>query len=371
MKVIAFYLPQFHEIPENNEWWGKGFTEWVNVKKAKPLFEGHRQPRVPKDNNYYDLSDVNVMRWQASLAKEYGLYGFCYYHYWFNGHMLLQKPLENMLNDKKVDIPFCICWANEHWTNAWVSRENKVLIEQSYGEKKEWKEHYDYLSKFFHDDRYIKEDNKPMIVIYRPDIVDCMEQMMDYWQELAKEDGFDGLVFAYQSMSYDYLDYHRGDKFDYDIEYQPGYARAFMKNNKPDFLRKIFRKCMSYSYKLGLNIKETTKLSKYDYKQVWDYIIDTPPISEKSIACAFVDWDNTPRRGNGGAVFEGMTPDLFESYLQKLIVKSKEQYKKDYMFIFAWNEWAEGGYLEPDEENGFRNLEAIRNALINTGEFIE
>lgn len=141
MKIIAFYLPQFHNIPENDEWWGNGFTEWTNVKKAKPLYEGHMQPRVPLGGNYYNLLDDNVKIWQADLAKKYGVYGFCYYHYWFNGKMLLEKPMEQMLANKEVDIPFCICWANEPWTKAWVGDERKLLIAQEYGQEEEWKQH--------------------------------------------------------------------------------------------------------------------------------------------------------------------------------------------------------------------------------------
>ena len=153
MKIIAFYLPQFHNIPENDEWWGDGFTEWVNVKAAKPLFEGHQQPKVPLNDNYYNLLDDNVKIWQAKIAKEHGVYGFCYYHYWFSGKMLLEKPMEQMLKNKAVDIPFCISWANETWTKAWVNDEKKVLILQKYGEKDEWKQHFDYLLPFFKDDR--------------------------------------------------------------------------------------------------------------------------------------------------------------------------------------------------------------------------
>ena len=160
MKIIAFYLPQFHNIPENDEWWGDGFTEWVNVKKAKPLFDGHVQPKEPLNDNYYNLLDDNIKIWQAKIAKEYGVYGFCYYHYWFNGKLLLEKPMEQMLNNKKIDIPFCISWANEPWTKAWVN-EKKVLIPQSYGGVNEWKEHFDYLLPFFKDERYIKVHNKP------------------------------------------------------------------------------------------------------------------------------------------------------------------------------------------------------------------
>ena len=160
MKIIAFYLPQFHNIPENDEWWGDGFTEWTNVKKAKPLYEGHMQPRVPLGGNYYNLLDDNVKIWQADLAKKYGVYGFCYYHYWFNGKMLLEKPMEQMLANKEVDIPFCICWANEPWTKAWVGDERKLLIAQEYGQEEEWKQHFMYLLPFFKDERYITKNGK-------------------------------------------------------------------------------------------------------------------------------------------------------------------------------------------------------------------
>lgn len=369
MKVIAFYLPQFHEIPENNKWWGEGFTEWVNVRKSKPLFEGHRQPRVPLNENYYDLSDINVIKWQTEIAKKYGIYGFCFYHYWFNGHLLLEKPVENFLHERSIDMPFCICWANEHWTNGWVSSENKVLIEQSYGQEAEWKEHYDYLKQFLQDSRYIKIDNKPLIVIYRPDIIDCISDMISCWKKLAIADGFDGLVFAYQSPSYDLINPDSAIDFDYDIEYQPGYARAFMNDSTPSFIRKSYRNMLKIAYKLKIGISQPKRIKFYDYNQVWNYIIKSPPISNKSVPCAFVDWDNTPRRGESGVVFTGMNPETFGYYFKLLVQKGKEQYHKDFMFIFAWNEWAEGGYLEPDEENGFRNLEEIKNALLNLNEF--
>ncbi len=186
MKIIAFYLPQFHNIPENDEWWGNGFTEWTNVKKAKPLYEGHMQPRVPLGGNYYNLLDDNVKIWQADLAKKYGVYGFCYYHYWFNGKMLLEKPMEQMLANKEVDIPFCICWANEPWTKAWVGDERKLLIAQEYGQEEEWKQHFMYLLPFFKDERYITKDGKPLFVFYRPDIVPCMKEMIETWDKTCQ-----------------------------------------------------------------------------------------------------------------------------------------------------------------------------------------
>lgn len=368
MKIIAFYLPQFHSIPENNEWWGDGFTEWVNMKKAKPLFDGHRQPRIPLDENYYDLLNIDVMRWQTELAKKYGIYGFCFYHYWFDGHLLLEKPIENFLKETSLDFPFCLCWANEHWTNAWVSGENKVLIEQKYGEEKEWISHYNYLRAFFLDKRYIKHNNKPLIIIYRPDLIDCMERMMKIWNDCAIRDGFDGLEFAFQSPSYDLNHDKKADLFDYDIEYQPGYARTFMKSKIPTFIRWIYRKIVDFSYKIKINMKQPNVLRTYNYNDIWEYIIKTPPVSEKSVPCGFVDWDNTPRRGKRGSVFKGYSPTLLEKYMIQLIEKTKNVYKKDFMFFFAWNEWAEGGYLEPDEEMGYANLEAVRNALIATNE---
>ena len=160
MKIISFYLPQFHSIPENDKWWGKGFTEWVNVKKAKPLFNGHNQPHIPLNYNYYNLLDKKTLEWQVNLANKYGVYGFCFYHYWFNGKKLLEKPVEDFLNRKELNIHFCLCWANESWTNTWANGNSKIIMEQKYGTKKDWKMHYEYLSTFFKDKRYISNNNK-------------------------------------------------------------------------------------------------------------------------------------------------------------------------------------------------------------------
>lgn len=371
MKTIAFYLPQFHEIPENNEWWGKGFTEWVNMKKAKPLFEGHYQPRIPLNNNYYDLSDVEVMRWQISIAKKYGIYGFCFYHYWFDGHMLLQKPIENFLNDSSLDMPFCICWANEHWTNAWVSKENKVLIEQKYGTEKQWEEHFIYLLPYLKDERYIKEDGKPILIIYRPEIIDCLNDMLDYWQNLATENGLPGLKFAYQHPSYYVYPSKDESRFDYYIEYQPTFARVVNSGKKFSFLRKIKRKLSVFAEtKLGIDIRHITdkQLTVFDYDDTWKRILDIKP-SSNALPGAFVDWDNTPRRNKTGSLYKGVSPEKFEKYMTKQIYNARHNYKKDYIFLFAWNEWAEGGYMEPDEKRGFAMLEALKNALIANDEF--
>lgn len=378
MKIIAFYLPQFHNIPENDEWWGDGFTEWVNVKKAKPLYEGHDQPRVPLNNNYYNLLDDNVKIWQAKLAKKYGIYGFAYYHYWFNGHMLLEKPMEQMLANKEVDLPFCISWANETWTKAWVGDEKKVLILQKYGEREEWKKHFDYLLKFFKDDRYIKVDGKPFFIIYRPEVVPCLNEMLDAWDKWAKENGFPGMCFAYQSNDFDLIKGRDNSRFDYDIEFQPGFTTGQIKNQKFKTLRKMRRSVAHFVekhfgldlYRFGKDaINKVVDNRRFDYDTVWQSIIKTKPVSNKNLPGAFVGWDNSPRHGERATIYVGDTPEKFEKYMTKQIKNAKENYHSDMLFMYAWNEWAEGGYLEPDTRNGYKNLEAIRNALIKNNEF--
>lgn len=378
MKIIAFYLPQFHNIPENDEWWGDGFTEWVNVKKAKALFDGHAQPRVPLNNNYYNLLDDNIKIWQVDLAKKYGIYGFAYYHYWFNGKMLLEQPMEQMLANRKVDIPFCISWANEPWTKAWTGNERKVLIAQKYGKKEEWIEHFNYLKKFFHDERYIKIDNKPLFIIYRPEVISCLNDMLDCWELEASKCGFRGMKYAYQTNEFNYFSDRDDSRFSYDIEFQPNLAVHMMNEKEYVVLRKIKRTVSRFLEKCtGIDITRwgtdiSNKMMNYnriDYSKVWDVIIHTKAKSEKSIPGAFVGWDNTPRYGKRASVYVGDTPEKFRKYMSEQIKNAKKNYSTEYMFIYAWNEWAEGGYLEPDERYGYRNLEAIRAALIENNEF--
>ena len=370
MKIIAFYLPQFHDIAENDEWWGKGFTEWVNVKKAKPLFEGHPQPRIPLGQNYYNLLDDNVKIWQSKIAQEHGIYGFCYYHYWFNGKLLLEKPMEQMLANKSITIPFCVCWANEQWTKAWVG-ENKVLIAQNYGQRSEWEEHFNYLLPFFMDERYIVENKKPLVVIYRPNIIPCLNEMLDCWTELAINNGFRGLTFAYQQI----WDGKRKDesRFTYNIEFQPTYGLRETFKGKHEFLRKCKNGISNALERVtGKNIRllGQGKLTgnRIEYDAVWESILNEKPESSKSVPGAFVGWDNTPRHGSKGRVFVNDSPDKFRMYLSKQIKRAKTVYKKDYIFMYAWNEWAEGGYLEPDERYQYGYLEAIKMALEENGE---
>lgn len=365
MKIISFYLPQFHCFPENDEWWGKGFTEWNNVKKAKALFEGHNQPRVPLNNNYYELIDKEVIKWQSNLAKEYGIYGFCYYHYWFNGKMLMQKPMEMMLEDKSIDLPFCICWANENWTKAWAKRSKEVLIGQNYGDREDWEKHFCYFLKFFKDSRYIFANEKPVLIIYRPELIPCLEELLKYWNGRAKEEGFSGICFMYQQRFFDHRKEEAGEWFDYGIEYQPGYAMEEQKRHISLVAHKLFNIIVT---KFQLKQSKFSTII-YDYDKAWEYILGMVPRDEKMLPGAFVDWDNTPRYKGQASLFEGVTPEKFERYLTAQIEHAKTVYKKDMLFMFAWNEWGEGGYLEPDTLHGYGYLEAVKKALINTNEW--
>ncbi len=381
MKVLAFYLPQFHNIPENDKWWGDGFTEWTNVKAAKPIYDGHNQPKVPLNENYYNLLDDNTKIWQAKLAKEYGIYGFCYYHYWFNGKLLLEKPMEQMLRNAEIDIPFCICWANEAWTKAWVNKEKEVLLPQKYGKKEEWKKHFDYLLPFFKDNRYIKEDNKPLFVIYRPSVMRCVFKMTKYWDALAKKEGFNGIKFLCVTNDLYINDTKNYRCFDGIIEWQPHTAKSIKRitgNKCIDFLKKMRRKAFNFKESItGVDELKTDAMAGkvrkkrqfQDYDEVWKEIIDMHPISPKSIPGAFVRWDNSPRHHENATIIKGETPQKFYEYLKCQIEHAKAEYHSDYIFMYAWNEWAEGGYLEPDEEYGYGYLEAIRDALNDTGEF--
>lgn len=376
MKTIALFVPQYHAIPLNDKYWGEGFTEWVNVKNAEPIYEGHVQPKVPLNGNYYNLLDRKTKIWQKDLAKKYGIYGFCYYHYWFNGVKLLEKPCEQILEDPELDLPFCFCWANEGWSKEWIG-EKTVIISQFYGEKKEWKEHFEYLIPFFKDERYIKENGKPVFVIYRPGSIRCLKEMTEYWRELANENGFPGMVFMSQNPTYNIEQSKKDEVFDYFIEYEPGTSSRLTDKSRIKGLKKIRRSIMGFcEQRFGWDLRrygastfrKITNRQFPSYDAAWENIITRKPVSPKSVPCAFVDWDNTPRYHENGEVYQGATPEKFKMYFSKLIQKTKDVYKKDYIFIFAWNEWGEGGYLEPDEKFGYGYLEAVKSALEENGE---
>lgn len=371
MKILALYLPQFHAIPENDEWWGKGFTEWVNVKKARPLFEGHYQPRIPLNENYYNLLDNSVKKWQIDLAKEHGIYGFCVYHYWFCGKKLLEKPMEQYLADKSLDFPFCFCWANEHWSNAWVSGENKILMAQNFEDREDWDNHFYYMLPFFQDERYIKEDGKPLYVIYLPNIIGPLNEMIDRWQELAKQNGLPGIKFISQSPFW-HLD-NNADKsrFDYSIEFQPSMINHLEKGKQgAKWVRWKTKLSLFLQNKLHIYVKlPKKKVHRSCYDDKWKQVLAIHPQNDSCIPGAFVDWDNTPRKGERGDVYVGASPEKFKHYFDLQVKHVKREYKTDWLVMFAWNEWAEGGILEPTERYGTGYLEAIRDVLLENEEF--
>ena len=342
MKVIAFYLPQFYRTKENDMWWGNGYTEWTNVKKAHPLFDGHNQPRIPYNHHYYCLTDIATLEWQIKLAKQYRIYGFCFYHYWFSGRKLLQKPLEIFLANKQLQLPFCVSWANETWTKSWnINSSDDILITQEYGDLKEWKEHFDYFLSFFGDDRYIKIGEKPLLIIYRPEMLENRREMLLYWNQLARENGFSGMAYASQQHFFNIAEEEDGELFDYQIEYQPAFVRE----------------------KLEKMVKINQGIHCIEYDDAWKAVLEFEPLNMKSLPGAFVDWDNTPRKGKFGAVFNGASPIKFREYFARQVERAEKVYNKDMIFLFAWNEWSEGGYLEPDCENRYGYLEAVRDVM--------
>lgn len=387
MKIIAFYLPQYHSIPENDLWWGNGFTEWTNVKKSIPLFRGHNQPRVPLNENYYDLLNSDVMKWQTETAKKYGVFGFCFYHYWFaHGEMLLEKPIEQFLDRNDIDFPFCICWANENWSRRWDGAENEILMEQNYGGKHEWVNHFNYLLPFLKNNRYIRINGKPIFVIYKPELIPQLNEMIDVWQQLANENGVGPISFSYQYADYHFISNKDDSKFDYGIEFEPFYSNRLreteISNAKRAYniIRLIFSDYSLFVIKIKSYINSSLnkyfcKLIKFrfivinrkSYSEIAEVSVNHKPKGEKNVACVFTDWDNSPRRGKKASMFYGSTPEKFEKYLIKQIDRTKNEYNKNFLFVNAWNEWGEGAYLEPDEKWKYKYLEAVKSALEKNG----
>jgi lipopolysaccharide biosynthesis protein len=356
VKKIAFYLPQFHPIPENDLWWGKGFTEWTNVKKIKPVFEGHHQPNVPTEElGYYDLRDIEVIKKQAEIAVKYGISGFCFYYYWFDGKKLLDTPLKNLLNNKKPDFPFCICWANENWTRRWDGKESEILINQNHTDKDD-EAFIRGLLNFFLDKRYIKINDKPLLIIYRTSLFPDIKKSAGIWRRIAKEEGFPDLYLARVEGMDDELD-PKSINFDASIEFAPDWRRIGQPINQQKDL---------YSEFVEKKIFHKSSPALYDYCLTMNNMINRPAPNYKYFRGAFPSWDNTPRRAEKGTVFWGSNPDYFQYFLSRQIVNTLENKllsdQEKFVFINAWNEWGEGCYLEPDKINGHRNLEAVREA---------
>lgn len=365
-KIIAMYLPQYHETEDNNKWWGKGFTDWTSVKTSTPLFQGHRQPRVPQNYNYYDLSKVESIKWQVDLAKKSGIYGFGIYHYWFSSNkQTLTIPAEILLEHTEIEFPFFFAWDNNSWvrtwskfkhnTNAWSPKvdgnlekdnsNNGILAQLDYGDEKDWKVHFDYLNRFFMDDRYIKIDGKPLFIIWNYTDKDRLKKMCDYWRKLSLEAGYKGLYLVNRYNPYDSL-----DGFDALITYEPMFSAWQNKNIVNRVLNKIKE-----------HFVQEKRLTIYNYDTVWKAILKNArkKANQDIYYGAFVSYDDSPRRGTQGKIILGGTPEKFEYYLKELVNISKQQ-NKDYIFLTAWNEWGEGAYLEPDTQNGTKYLDVIR-----------
>ena len=376
-KIIAFFLPQYHCIPENDKWWGKDFTEWVNTRKAVPLYEGHYQPRTPLHENYYNILDEGVMEWQADLAKKYGIFGFCHYHYWFKGgKQLLETPTNNMLKNPAVDIPFCLSWANENWTRNWDGGDREIIVEQDYGGKKEWEDHLQYLLPFFQDKRYITENGKPVFLIYKPELIPNLNDMLDYWNMRVKEYGLPGICYMIQHCIWYFSPNYENSHFSWQIRFEPAFSQTYkIKKDmrKVNNIQKLFRGLrkvkleragMWFYEKLRSAYRETKgpkELEKVSYDETWNTILTTP-IEEKTVLGGFVDWDNTARNKKG-RIYIGASPEKFGDYLKKLVQRVEQEASNPYLFINAWNEWAEGAYLEPDERYEYAYLEAVKKAL--------
>lgn len=333
MKLIAHYLPQFHEIPENNDAWGNGFTEWVNVKKAEKIFGNQYQPREPLNDNYYNLLDIRTMKWQADLANEAGIYGFCFYHYWFNGRMVLEKPVLKLLSNRSVNMRYCFAWANEPWTKTWhgAGGDKEILIPQKYGMQEEWERHYQYFLPYFKDDRYIKENYSPMLLIYRLRNIPEFNQMIRYWNRRAVEDGFHGIYLVSMNVGREHVWMSRW--VDAAVDFEPNTTK----------------------YELYGGTGGNQRI--LDYDAICRKMLEKPH-AKNYFRTLFVDYDDTPRRGERGIYTVNASPEKFGRYLSESIALSLEE-GNEYLFLNAWNEWGESNYLEPDKRWQYDYLREI------------
>jgi hypothetical protein len=376
-RIIAFYLPQYYPIPENDAWWGKGFTEWRNVVLAKPLFKGHYEPRIPKDLGFYDLRLPEIREEQAELAKNAGIEGFCYWHYWMgNGRLLLDRPFKDVLASGKPDFPFCLGWANHNWTNkTWVNDSNfhaeKNLIKVLYSED-DYIAHFNYVLKAFKDKRYITVDEKPLFYIWGPNDIPDLETFIDIWQNLAKKNGLKGIYFVGHTHNIANFRNDDGSVRGYDFNSAAevynklldrgldsvnslGFTRAQYKLSGTFFTlaKKIFRRFFRYS-----------SLRKYDYSKIMDNVFVKEDKWNNVFPTVTSSWDRSPRSGKDAVIYHNSTPEKFKKHLLDTfeIVKNKTP-QHQIVFLKSWNEWGEGNYVEPDLKYGHAYLDVIKNAL--------
>lgn len=350
-KYLAFYLPQYHPIAENNKWWGEGFTEWTNVAKARPLFPEHYQPHLPSELGFYDLRLEEARALQASLAQDHGIDGFCYYHYWFNEKQVLERPFNAVLESKRPNFPFCLCWANEDWTRAWDGRSGEVLLHQEYSEVDDVS-HIASLLKAFADPRYIKVDGRPMFIVYRAELLPNAMKTADIWRSYAQKAGFPDLYLVQVESFRAGLD-PKSNGFDAAIEFAPDWRKV-------DAVPKPWTQRVKR--KIGLSSRPPDSLTLADYDDVREKMLAKPQAAYKRFPGVCPGFDNTPRRGGKGVVLVNTSPEKYADWLRRATEKTIAAHSavEQFVFINAWNEWGEGNHLEPDQKWQRQYLEATR-----------
>ncbi|HTL48427.1 MAG TPA: glycoside hydrolase family 99-like domain-containing protein [Verrucomicrobiae bacterium] len=355
LRPVAFYLPQFHPIPENDEWWGKGFTEWTNVTKAKPLFPGHYQPHLPADLGFYDLRLADAREAQARLASSYGIQGFCYYHYWFNGRRVLERPFDEVLSMGKPDFPFMLCWANENWTRNWDGDNKKILLQQVYSEEDD-RRHMQWLAYAFRDKRYIRVDGKPVFLIYRAANMPNPAKTAEVWRDEARRQGIGEIYLCRVESFADERKSPAEIGFDAGVEFQPAYGELglpLQRSKRWKFLRKL---------RLADRVYDEQII--FDYQAVAEKMLARPLPAYKRFPGVTPSWDNSARRKKHAVILKDASPALYEKWLKGAAERfTPPSAEENFIFINAWNEWAEGNHLEPCRKWGHAYLEATRRAL--------
>ncbi len=353
-RVIAFYLPQFHPIPENDVWWGIGFTEWTNVGKAKPLFRGHYQPRVPADLGYYDLRLPEIREQQAEMAKHAGIEGFAYWHYWFAGKQLLERPFNEVLQSGSPNFPFCLAWANETWSGIWHGDPSRILIDQTYPGKEDYESHFYANLNAFLDERYIKINGKPIFYIYKPFNIPDSEVFLNCWRELSIKNGLKGMYFIGQSFDEDQAKQILALGYD---AVNTNWVRDALFYASPYNVvwNKISRTLLGGKFNLAIwNFKKLTRKLSNNLDSINNYY---PTILS--------GWDNSPRSGLRGRIFTNFTPDVFDDHVKDVLSKVEmKDYDSNVVFLKSWNEWAEGNYMEPDLRYGHKFLDVFRKNVL-------
>lgn len=356
IKPIAFYLPQFHPIPENDMWWGKGFTEWTNVTKARALYPGHYQPRLPADLGFYDLRVDESRCAQADMAKAYGIYGFCYWHYWFAGRQILERPLKEVVSQGRPDFPFCLAWANQSWKGSWHGlSSNKVLIEQNYPGPEDHEKHFYELLPIFEDHRYIEVNGKKLFSIFQPLDIPDVGKFIDQWQELAMKNNLKGFHFValHMQANWDPLEF----SFSANVQGITPWVDNLVPVKQHGQLQKFIRQFW---------VPKSDLMRKPKYVSYTDLVEEYPQNKLKSnhYPIIYCDWDNTPRAGNDGWLFTDFSVDLFKEMVRKSCIETLNKPPEEkFIFIKSWNEWAEGNYMEPDRKYGKKILEGFKSTL--------